>query len=469
MTLPAEITDVLEGRKVTLAYADFVRRKSQLNTESGFAPVWLPDFLFDFQRALVEWAVRKGRAAIFADCGLGKTPMQLVWAENVVRQTNGRVLILTPLAVGQQTIREATKFGIDAKVSRDGKADCPIVVTNYERLHYFNPNDFSGVVCDESSIMKNFKGRRKSEITEFMRTRPYRLLCTATAAPNDFWELGTSSEALGYLGFRDMITQFFKQEVKKDYLGWGRTKYRFRGHAEQPFWRWVCSWARVVRRPSDMGFSDEDFQLPPLREQEIMIADSTPRAGMLFSLPANDMMEQREELRVTLKERCQKAADLMNAHERPAVIWCYLNKEGDVLARMIDGAKQVSGSMPDEKKEELLAAFQSGQLHRLIIKPKIGCFGLNWQHCHDVTVFPSYSWEQYYQAVRRCWRFGQKQPVTVNIIATQGQDGVMAALRRKSEQADKMFSALSTHTNDALVVDGSLKFNEKEEVPEWLS
>jgi hypothetical protein len=448
-------------------YADFLVKKQQCGINDGFDPVWMPDFLFDFQSALTKWSIRKGRAALFEDCGLGKTPQQLVWAENVVQHTNKPVLILTPLAVAQQTAREAEKFGIEAIVSRDGKVGPNITITNYERLHYFNAGDFAGVVCDESSAIKNFDAQRTSAITEFMRLIQYRLLCTATAAPNDFFELGTSSEALGYLGFRDMITMFFKQETAKDYLGWGRTKYRFRGHAEHPFWRWVCSWARSIRKPSDLGFSDKRFKLPPLTENEVVIENSTPRPGELFSIPARNMQEERQERRLSINERCERVASMV-PKDRPAIVWCHLNPEGDLLEKIIPEARQVCGSMEDTEKEELLQAFTTGGLRVLVTKPKIGCWGLNWQHCSDVFTFPSHSFEQYYQAVRRCWRFGQKKPVTVNIIATEGERGVSANLQRKSEQADRMFSALVEHMTNELRIGTDEKFSQREDVPSWL-
>jgi hypothetical protein len=451
-----------------MSYAEFLNRKSQQHSESGFEPLWMPDFLFDFQQHLADWGIRKGRGAIFADCGLGKTVIQLVWAENVVRKTNRPVLILTPLAVSHQTEREAEKFGIEAKRSQDGKHNgAGIVITNYERLRHFDSTDFAGVVCDESSILKNFDGRTKAAVTEFCRLFSYRLLCTATAAPNDFDELGTSSEALGYLGYRDMLGMFFKQETKKDHLGWGRTKYRFRGHAEQPFWRWVCSWARVCRRPSDLGFDDADFILPDLREHEHVVTTDKTRDGYLFALPAMNMQEEREERRLTLDDRCKAAAERVNGNGS-SVVWCHLNPEGDKLERLISDAKQVSGSMPDEQKEERLLAFQRGELRILITKPKIGCFGLNWQHCHNVVTFPSHSWEQYYQAVRRCWRFGQTQPVDVHIVTTEGERRVLANLQRKAKQADQMFEALTTYANEALAIGHRDDFNQKEKVPSWL-
>lgn len=448
-------------------YNRFLDARRQLDISAGFAPLWMPDFLFDFQKYLVDWAIRKGRAAIFADCGMGKCPISLVWANNVVRKTGRPVLILTPLAVSYQFVREGGKFGIACQRSHDGKCPSQIVVTNYQRLHYFDHNDFAGIVADESSVLKNFAGSTKAAVTEFMRKIPYRLLCTATAAPNDFFELGTSSEALGYLGHQDMLSKFFKQDTKKDYLGWGRTGYRFRGHAELPFWRWVCSWARVCRRPSDLGFEDGAFVLPSLREHEHVIQNSTPRSGMLFPVTATTLSEQREERRITIPERCEAAAEYA-ANNGATVLWCHLNEEANVLEKTIPGSLQVSGSMPDEKKEERLLAFQSGELKTLITKPKIGCFGLNWQHCHNVVTFPSHSWEQYYQAVRRCWRFGQTKEVDVQIVTTKGEQRVLKNLQRKAKQADEMFDKLTRYANDALHIESRDDFNQKERVPEWL-
>lgn len=449
-------------------YEAFLSDKLQVGSDSGFDPVWMPDFLFPFQVHLVEWAIRKGRAAIFADCGFGKTPMQLVWAENVLRRTNKPVLIATPLAVSYQTVKEAEKFSIEAKRSGDGKHSGGIVVTNYERLKHFNPHDFGGFVGDESSILKNCDGATKAAVTEFVRVIPYRLLCTATAAPNDYHELGTSSEALGYLGYQDMITKFFKQETAKDFRAWSRVKYRFRGHAEHPFWRWVCSWARACRRPSDLGFSDDGFSLPSLSEHEHLVETESVRPGMLFAIPARGLKEEREERRITMTDRCERVCEIVESDPTPSVSWCHLNDEGDCLEKIIPNSKQVCGSMSDDQKEDTLLAFQSGQLNRLITKPKIGCFGLNWQHCHRVTFFPSHSWEQYYQAVRRCWRYGQTNDVVVDIVTTPGEIGVLRNLQRKAEQANKMFDSLTRYMRDEMAIDRTLEFNQTEEVPSWL-
>jgi superfamily II DNA or RNA helicase len=449
-------------------YRLFLTSKEQEGASHGFDPMWLPDFLYDFQKSLVEWSVRKGRAAIFADCGLGKTPMQLVWAENVVRKTNKRVLILTPIAVSHQTVREGAKFGIECNRSDDGKPAGKITITNYEKLHLFSQDDYVAVVADESSILKNFGGQRKAQITEFMRTLSYRLLCTATAAPNDCFELGTSSEALGYLGHHDMLTRFFKEDTKKDYLGWGRKTFRFRGHAQEPFWRWVCSWARAIRKPSDIGGNDTDFILPELRETETMIEESKPRDGMLFSMPARSLGEQREERRNTLNARCKMAAGIAIQHDGSSVLWCHLNDEADMLEKLIPDAVQVSGIMSDERKEERLLGFQSGEIRILVTKPRIGCYGLNWPHCHNVVCFPSHSWEQYYQAVRRCWRFGQKHSVGVTVISSEDEQGVLANLKRKARQADTMFTSLVAHMNDAIHIDRGTEFPETERMPSWL-
>lgn len=452
-------------------YVEFIKSKSQGGKMSGFDPVWMPDFLFDFQKSLTEWDLRKGRSAIFADCGLGKTPMQLVWAENVIRKTNKPVMIVTPIAVGIQTIGEAEKFGVEAVRTRDGKMHGKeIHVTNYEQLHKYDPSKFGAVVCDESSAIKDFKSERKKVVTEFMRDVDYRLLCTATAAPNDFWELGTSSEALGMLGFRDMITSFFKQETSKDIHGWGRTKYRFRGHAEHPFWSWICSWARALRKPSDLGaFDDTRFQLPPLIETETVVEVKTPRDGMLFSMAANDMREERAERRHSLRERCEVAAAKAISVNGPTVLWCELNPEGDLLEKSIPDCVQVKGSMSDDAKEEALTAFSQGKIKRLVIKPKIGAWGLNWQHCSNVVVFPSHSYEQYYQLVRRCWRFGQTKPVNVHVVVCEGERGIIKNLARKQRQTSHMFDSLVTHMKDGMTLNSQDNFPTKEQIPSWLA
>ena len=452
-------------------YEDFLSVKTQAGADSGFPPVWMPDFLFDFQSELVEWSVRKGRAAILADCGLGKTPMELVWAENVVRHTGGRVLLLTALAVSPQIVEEAEKFGVRVTRSGDGAAHPGITVTNYERLHFFNPADFAGVVCDESSILKSFDGRRRSEITVFMRKVPYRLLATATAAPNDYIELGTSSEALGYLGHMDMLNRFFKNDLNNSAQGRMRgevIKWRFKGHAEVPFWRWVCSWARAVRKPSDLGYDDRAFILPQLIEREHLVDVNAALDGMLFALPAVGLKEQRDERRKTVADRCGKVAELVNGTGQPALVWCHLNEEGDLLERLIPDAVQVSGKDTDDAKESRMMTFAHGQARVLITKPRIGAWGMNFQHCNHVTFFPSHSFEQYYQGVRRCWRFGQKREVNVDIVTTEGERGILRNLQRKAEQADRMFGNLVAEMNAAIAIGRAADYTKTQKVPSWL-
>lgn len=796
-----------------MTYSEFIARKSQIGGMSGFEPVWMPDFLIDFQASITDWAIRKGRAAILADCGMGKTPMQLVFSENVVRKTNGRILILTPLAVGSQTVKEAEKFGIEAGRSRDGTIPKEkIVITNYEQLEKFDPSYFVGVVCDEcfpagtlidtplgkkrietirendtilnahgvdvvsdvhrrevqyavrilfdgvpsitvspnhpvftqrgwvcaqdvepgdsvlqtnaamrmvqktvhssgvsgqwaseilreillsemahehsgtsgegsysrsggkkgegeggmvqvrksegesrdradkelesdvrpvntgegephietneaqtfrtwrkrkaadspstdydecsrlwvgariehfagtkdsrlsdvlqsrlreqrnksryrggwiisssvreegsgqeegrevgfvrveglevlerghtelerlrdadgklyfydlgatrhpsysvngllvhnSSILKSFSGARQKQITRFMSKLPYRLLCTATAAPNDYVELGTSSEALGELSYSDMLRMFFQQlddkgqknEKKKqeqaeaiiaDDPNYFRKlayrvaqtigQWRLKHHAISAFWRWVVSWAKACRMPSDLGFSNKGFVLPKLTESDHIITIDEPPPGRLFNVPAFGLSEEREERTRTLKQRCEFVAKLVN-HKRSAVVWCHSNAEGDLLEKIIPDAKQIAGKTPDDRKLELYDAFANRELRVLVIKPKIGAWGLNWQHCNHVVTFASHSYEQYYQSVRRCWRFGQKKPVQLDVVATEGELRVIANMRRKAQKADIMFTAMIAEMNNATGIKTTDIYTKELELPSWMS
>jgi len=455
-----------EHRCSEKSYRAFINAKRHLSNTHGFDPVWMPGFLYDFQRKLLDWALVKGRAAIFADCGLGKTPVQLSWAENVVRRTNGRVLILTPLAVGHQTIREGAKFGIECSRNMVSK----IVVANYERLHHHKSSDYQGVVCDESSILKNFDGATRAAVTEFLRPIPYRLLCTATAAPNDFIELGTSSEALGELGFQDMLSRFFKKaesaSTRADEYRHGM--WRFRGHAEQDFWRWVCSWARAVRKPSDMGCDDGAFRLPALSINEHIIAARSRNPEFLFDLPAMTLHEQRQERRRTIVERCEQAAVLAIGVSGPSVCWCHLNDEGNLLRRLIPDSEEVSGNDSDERKEEIFTAFESGEIKKLVTKSVIAGWGLNWQHCSHATYFPSHSFEQWYQSIRRFWRFGQTHPVQVDVIASEGERSVLSNLRRKAEAADRMFDQLVNLMHRELQIESTNQFTVQPKSPPWL-
>lgn len=454
-------------------YNEFLNQKKQLSGSYGFQPIEIPDYLFEFQKYILEWSLLKGRAAIFADCGLGKTIMQLSWANNIVKKTNKNVLLLTPLAVTEQTVREGEKFGIECKRSKDGKLNSKLVISNYERLHYFNPDDFIGVVCDESSILKSFDGKTRTAVISFMKKKPYRSLWTATAAPNDYIELGSSSEALGELGYMDMLNRFFKNDnnnsATKGMYKERKQEWRFKGHAEKNFWRWVSSWAKAIRKPSDLGYEDNGFILPDLIENEHIIETNKLLPGYLIPIVANNFFEERQERKNTIEERCNKVKELVSNTNKPAVIWCHLNPEGDLLQKIIPNAIQISGRDSDDSKEEKFIDFTYGNSRVLIIKPKIGAFGLNWQHCSHVVTFATHSYEQYYQAIRRCWRFGQKENVIVDTVLSEGEARVLKNMQRKARQADNMFTSLLHEMNNALQIKKEIDYNTKEVLPEWLS
>jgi len=457
-----------------MEYHKFLEEKSQIGNMGGFEPSYFPDMAFPFQKALIDWSVKKGRSLIAADCGLGKSLIELAFAQNVVEKTNGCVLLITPLAVGAQMKRESEKFGIEATRSRDGKPHGKITITNYEQLPKFDPSDYVGIVCDESSILKNFDGKTKELVTQFSRKMQYRLLATATAAPNDYIELGTSSEALGNLGYMDMLGKFFVNDQNNCATTQrGRfheaTKWRLRGWAHDPFWRWASSWMRAVRKPSDIGFSDDGYELKELveKEHELKDLDNKPQ-GMLFSIPAIGLKEVRDEIVATVQDRCEKAAELAQKENGFTTVWCNRNDEGDLLTRLIPGSVQVSGKDSDEAKEEKLTAFTNGEFEKLVIKPKIGAWGLNWQHCNNMVFFPTYSYEQYYQSVRRHWRFGQKEKVKVNLVYTDGCSFMLDGLRRKKDQAETMFTRLVEFMNAAQSVKMDRDYNLEPALPAWL-
>lgn len=446
-------------------YQQFLERKMQLGGDHGFDPLWMPDSLYPFQRDLVEWALRKGRAAIFADCGLGKTPMQLVWADNVVRKTGGRVLILTPLAVAQQTAREAEKFGVDAVVSRDGKwpNGKRIIIANYERLHYFGSGDFAGVVCDESGILKNYAGKTRDAITKFVSPVDYRLLCTATPAPNDYMELGTSCEALGVMRRVEMLAKYFTHDS-------GNTQsWVLKGHGEKPFWRFLASWSRAIRRPSDIGDDTNDFILPELLVKQITLP-STPRPGELFVTEAIGLEAQRTERRISLSARCERVAEIANGNNDPFLAWCSLNSESEEISRAINGAVELRGSDDSDDKERKLIGFVNGDIRCLVTKPSIAGHGMNLQHCNQMSFFPSHSHEQYYQSLRRCWRFGQRRPVTCWIVTTEAESSVLQNMKRKEAAADHMFESIVANMRGEYRGTGRKYITEqKVEMPKWIS
>jgi hypothetical protein len=652
-------------------YQRFRRTKLQEGSRSGFKPLWLPSSLFDFQRSVAEWNIETGKSADFIECGLGKSWIELVWAENVVRHTNKPVLLLDMLGVTKQMIGEAKKVGVEAKRTIGQIGRPAIYVTNYEKLHHFSSHDFGGVVCDESSAIKAMNGKRREQVTEFLRTIPYRLMATATPAPNDFIELGTTSEALGVMGQIDMLNRFFKNDqntsdtrtMKRRPINQGgpvSAGWRFKGHAEEAYWRWVPSWARAGRKPSDFGpFDDSRFALPRLIEREHVVTTRTLAPGMLFPTAATNRQEELEERRRTITERCEKAAELVAERGNDlSIIWCQLNDEGDLLERVTPNCLQISGSHDDDYKETVLDWFlgnrcicddtrfgaklatwrrerrdtgndiientacsvlrnlsvggepiasgesttwpnttetiqesggasecvsndvntkttatppiqstgrnrlkrsvstineiqtpnsqdgfasldslssniigpsnaaapyagplatrtpygddllstivtqpassggssaprvilvseNSGMIpsyyyaprcicgHRsgkrvLVSKAKIFGWGLNLQCCNHVVTFADHSFEQHYQSVRRCWRFGQVRPVTVDIIATEGQSGIKANLHRKMLQAERMFERLVANMQAGRAVSTDYAFNATEVIPSWL-
>jgi len=437
-------------------YLQFLENKRHLLGSFGFEPNYYPDMAFGFQKYIIEKAVKKGRMAVFADTGLGKTLIQLSIAKNIVNHTNKKVLILTPLAVAFQFIIEAGKMGIDdIEYSKAGKHTKKIVVCNYERLHLFSEKDFVGVILDESSILKNFDGKIKSQITEFVKKIPYRFLSTATPSPNDFIELGTSSEALGYMGYMDMLTKFFKSNqgsADSNVKNIGE-KFYLKPHAERDFFAWVNQWCIMVKMPSDIGFSDDGYILPKLIVEKHIVENQSlidvNGQFQLFTPIARSMPEVLNEQRQTIEERCQKAIEL--ASGKTSVYWVNRNEESAFLRNNDKDAVEIIGSQSIEKKEDILLAFANGEIKRLITKAKITGLGLNWQHCNHSVFFPTWSYEQYYQSIRRFWRFGQKRDVTIDMVISDGQTRVIDALQQKTKKAIELHANLTKNVNRSFV------------------
>jgi hypothetical protein len=446
-----------------MEYKDFLQQKRHSLGDYGFDFNYLPDIAFDFQKHIIEKAIKKGRMAIFADTGLGKTLIQLSIAKNIINHTNKKVLILTPLAVAFQFILEAEKLGIDdIEYSKDGKHTKKIVICNYERLHYFNSTDFEGVILDESSILKNFDGKTKWAVTKFVKKIPFRFLSTATPAPNDYIEFGTSSEALGYMPYMDMLTKFFgnnENNVRPQDIG---TKWYLKPHAKNEFFSWLNQWSLSIKKPSDLGFSDERYKLPELIENKVYVKNNNnwviDGQTKLINGIAKTMSEVREEQKGTFKERCEKAVEL--ADNKTSVYWCNFNDEGDYLSELDKDAVQLKGGMTIEKKEDILLNFANGNIKRIITKPKITSFGLNWQHCNHTVYFPTWSYEQYYQSIRRFWRFGQTKDVTVDLVLSDGQKRVIDTLLYKTNKAIEFNKLIQSNING--IVDLSKKEFTKE-------
>jgi hypothetical protein len=432
---------------VTGAYQDFLDRKRIIDPATGLSVV--PDLhpkLFEFQRDITAWALRRGRAALFAGTGLGKSLMELSWADAVHRETGKDILHLAPLAVSAQMAREAAKFNIAARIARSGDdVGAGINITNYQKIEHFDLSRFGGVILDESSILKSTDGHYRTKLIQACADIPFRLAATATPAPNDFMELGNHAEFLGVMSYTDMLATFFTHD------GGDTQKWRLKGHAETEFWKWMASWAVMIRKPSDLGYPNKGYDLPELRQhQHLVAADYAPSldTGLLFPMEASTMQERLAARRATVAERVALAVQ-MTPTDRPFVWWCNLNSESEALAKAIPGAVETKGSDPDDVKERKLTDFSEGRTRVLVTKPSVAGFGMNWQHCADTGfVGLNDSFEQVFQSIRRFWRFGQTKPVNVHFIAAETEGAVVANLRRKEADADRMAAAMVMHMAD---------------------
>lgn len=429
-------------------YDAHIARKLSTVPATGISAEQALPPLFPHQDALTRWALRRGRSAIFADTGLGKSRMQLAWADAVCKHIERPVLILAPLAVASQTVEEGRRIGVEVAHCRDGSETKGqrIVITNYDRLHRFNPSAFGGIVLDESSCIKHHETKTLRTLLESFRSTPFKLCATATPAPNDWTELGTHAEFLGVCTRAEMLAEFFTHD------GGETSVWRLKKHARTLFWRWVCQWGALVRKPSDLGFDDTAYVLPPLHLHEHTVSTEMPLSGMLFAAEAQTLSERRDARRLSLDDRVGECAAIVNADNQSWVVWCDLNAEGDALTKAIDGAVQIAGADSIEVKEERLRAFAAGEFRVLVSKPSICGFGLNWQHSARMAfVGVTDSFEAYYQAVRRCWRFGQKRDVHVHIFASQAEGAVVANLKRKDRDAQVMAESLSAETREAVM------------------
>lgn len=439
-------------------YHAFLARKAILDPPTGMTNIpELPAVMFPFQRDITSWALRRGRAALFAGTGLGKSLMELSWANAVIRETGKPILHLAPLAVSAQMVREAAKFGISARQVKQ-QSECAVDdnITNYQKLEHFDLSQFGGVILDESSILKNVDGHYRKRLIEACADIPFRLAATATPAPNDFMELGNHAEFLGVMSYTDMLATFFVHD------GGDTGQWRLKGHAEEEFWKWMASWAVMLRKPSDLGYEDSGYDLPPLiQEQHTVHVSYEPsmETGLLFPIQAANLQERLAARRSSVAERVELAAKITPT-DRPFVWWCNLNSESEALAKAIPGAVEVRGSDSEEAKEKKLADFSEGRTRVLITKSSICGWGMNWQHCADTGfVGMNDSWEQIYQAIRRFWRFGQTKPVTAHFIASEMEGAVVANIRRKDNDAERMAAAMVRHTADisSLAIRGSVR------------
>ncbi len=424
-------------------YNNFLKSKAHICESCGFdvADKDLNPMLYPFQCDIVKWSLIRGKAAIFADCGTGKTPEQLEWAHQIVKAGYGTVLLIAPLAVSRQTIREGEKFGIHVNDTRSKHGDPRIEknainITNYQQLHKFNSKEFNAIVLDESSILKGFGRKYRNELTAFAKNIPFRLACTATPAPNDFIELINHAEFLGIMSAKEVKSLYFTHDDNSVH------SWRLKKHAVKDFWKWLASWSVALRSPEDLGYKDDRFILPNLNINESIVKSNNKGIGF-FPVEANTMPERRIERRNSISDRVCRAAKLANSNDEQWLVWCDLNKESEALKKTIHGAVEVKGSDSDEHKENSMLDFQEGKIRVLVTKPKIAGHGMNWQNCHNmIFVGLSDSWEAYYQAVRRCWRFGQTNEVNAYIVIVDTEGRVLKNIRRKERQANEMMGEI---------------------------
>ena len=415
-------------------YEKFIKSKQRADIASGFDCDVKIGPLFDFQAACVKWALKRGRAALFLDTGLGKTLCQTTWAQKVYEYTGGNVLIAAPLCVAQQTVDEAAKFGIKVRYCRsDDEVEDGITITNYEMLEHFDLDSFVGIVLDESSILKGQNSKTREFIVNAFRNTPYKLSCTATPSPNDYIELGNQSHFLGIMSSVEMLATFFTHDGKDT------AKWRLKGHGKVKFWEWMATWSICIRNPSDLGFDGSRYELQPINLIEHVVSGGELLQGELLPKTAQSLTERRQAKRRSMDDRLELAALLANSIDQPIIVWCHMNEESERLTKMIPDAVEVTGSMTIAEKERNIMAFTRGEKRVLISKSSICGFGMNWQHCADM-IFAGMddSFEKYYQAVRRCHRFGQKYQVNVHIITAETEGAVKDNIKRKQIQSDEM-------------------------------
>jgi len=428
-----------------MIYSEFIESKHVDHVDAGFDPDWstFPSMMKPHQRDVTGWACRRGRSLLALDTGLGKTLCQLTWADQVIRNVGGRVLILAPLAVSSQTVREGDKFGIGAKLiaSMDDVEGDGIYITNYEKLHHIDPSKFVGVVLDESSILKGIDGKTRKMVTSAFKTTPYRLSCTATPSPNDVMELGTQAEFLGVMSQVEMLAMFFIHD------GGDTSKWRLKGHGKSRFWEWLSTWSVFITSPADLGHDGAEYDLPPVQYHNHVV-DTLPTDG-LFATPAQSLMERNKARRDSVDARCQLAADIVNGLDEPCIVWCHLNDESATLGKLIDGAVEVKGADKDDHKTLSARRFADRDIKALVSKPRMFGYGLNLQTSHHcVFVGLSDSWEAFYQAIRRQWRFGQTENVQVHIISADTEGAVVENIRRKDAMHKELMDSMMVHMRD---------------------